>query len=109
MFNQHVKQELSSALVAHCSPVLVQDVASGLRQLCQVGQQRSQVVELCPLVVTFSAEDLHQLGQTNFLLEDLKHHSNILSLITRHCERRQCQCAATRTKSLCPDVKYLDP
>lgn len=72
------------------SPLLVHQVVPGLGQLCQVGQQRTQIVELSLLVVTFSAEDLHQLRQTNLLLEDLKKQQNTSSLIWfwwpgRHC------------------------
>lgn len=68
------------------SPFLVHHVASGLRQLRQVGQQRTQVVELCCLVVIFSTKDLHQLSQTRPLLEDLKPQRRSLSLMVQHRE-----------------------
>lgn len=80
-------------LVLPCnqSPLLVHNVVPGLRQLCQVGQQRTQVVELCFVVVTFSAEDLDQFSQTNILLEDLKQHRDILSYF------RSCRVALSLT------------
>lgn len=54
------------------TPVLVQHEVSGLRQLRQVGQHRCQIVKLCMLVVTFSTENVHQLGQTHLLLKNLE-------------------------------------
>lgn len=75
-----------SVLVLQCnqSPVLVHHVVSGLGQLRQVGQQRTQVVELRHFVVTFSTEDLHQLSQTKPLLEDLKQQRHTSSLTIQH-------------------------
>lgn len=71
----------------HQSPVLVHQVVPGLRQLRQVGQQRSQVVEFSLLVVTFSAEDVNQLSQTNLLLQLLKgEHFIFLRLSWTHPE-----------------------
>lgn len=66
------------------SPVLVHHVVSGLGQLRQVGQQRTQVVELRRFVVTFSTEDLHQLSQTKPLLEDLKQQRHTSTLTIQH-------------------------
>ena len=66
------------------SPVLVHDVVPGLGQLGQVGQQGAEVVELRLLVEIFSAEDFHQLSQTDPLLEDLKRHKNTSSLTISH-------------------------
>lgn len=54
------------------SPVLVHQVVSGLRQLRQVGQQRTQVVQFSVLIVTFSTEDLNKLRHTDVLLQHLK-------------------------------------
>lgn len=54
------------------TPVLVQHEVPGLRKLRQVGQHRCQIVKLCMLVVTFSTENVHQLGQTHLLLKNLK-------------------------------------
>lgn len=54
------------------TPVFVHNEVSGLRELRQVGQQRGQMVELCMLVETFSAEYVHQLRQTNLLLKNLE-------------------------------------
>lgn len=54
------------------TPVLVHNEVSGLMELRQVGQQKGQIVELCMLVVTFSAEYVHQLQQTNLLLQNLE-------------------------------------
>lgn len=54
------------------TPVLVHHEFPGLRKLCQVGQQRCQIVELCMLVVTFGTENVHQLEQANLLLKDLE-------------------------------------
>lgn len=87
-----------SVFVLQCnhSPVLVHHVASGLRQLCQVGQQRTQVVELSFLVVTFSTEHLHQLRQTNPLLDDLKQQGKLSSLTIQHFDQGS-------TRSTCSD------
>lgn len=76
------------SLQRYQSPVLVHDVVSGLRQLRQVGQQRTQVVKLRLLVETFSAEDLHQLSEADLLLQDLKHQRNPSTLIIQQDSTR---------------------
>lgn len=79
------------------SPVLVHHVGSGLGQLCQVGQHRTQVVELSLLVVTFSTEDVHQLCHTNPVLEELKQQTNTSSLTIQHLEHLS-------TRSACSEI-----
>lgn len=64
-------------------PFLVQDELSGLRQLCQVGQQGAQVMQRGHLVEPLCAKDLHYFGQANVLLLQNPEHLSASLLVSR--------------------------